>query len=292
MAIQRLPIPALSAVLCFTALTSNAFAQQAQTARPEAAPSATTRTAQTTPQPRETPAAKTRVPQGFSVVLVLGDIQTAAPSDDVPPAARKALTDMRDFLPYKSFKLLDAAWLLCCGNDLRRSGETTTQLLRGPDGQEYELKLTTSRESGGEFVVRFTLFGPSENEAAVASTDGEATTARRLADARDRLTLLQVQLQEARKKFEVGTAPKAEVTKLEMEVRSEQRRIEDLSTRQGRGTGPRAVPSKRAVLDTTFTMDTGETVVVGTSRLRGGAKALIALLTAVPPRGASTTVRD
>ena len=33
-------------------------------------------------------------------------------------------------------------------------------------------------------------------------------------------------------------------------------------------------------------MDVGETVVVGTSRLKGGSKALIALLTAVPPRGA------
>ena len=31
-------------------------------------------------------------------------------------------------------------------------------------------------------------------------------------------------------------------------------------------------------------MNVGETVVVGTSRLKGGSKALIALLTAVPPR--------
>jgi hypothetical protein len=35
-------------------------------------------------------------------------------------------------------------------------------------------------------------------------------------------------------------------------------------------------------------MEIGETVVVGTSRLRGNSKALIALLTAVPPRGASS----
>ena len=37
-----------------------------------------------------------------------------------------------------------------------------------------------------------------------------------------------------------------------------------------------------AIIDTSFTMDVGETVVVGTSRVRGGDKALIALLTAVP----------
>jgi hypothetical protein len=37
------------------------------------------------------------------------------------------------------------------------------------------------------------------------------------------------------------------------------------------------------VIDTSFSMDVGETVVVGTSRLKGD-KALIALLTAIPPR--------
>ena len=42
------------------------------------------------------------------------------------------------------------------------------------------------------------------------------------------------------------------------------------------------------MIDTSFTMDVGETVVVGTSRLAGGDKALIALLTAVP-RNATTT---
>ena len=38
----------------------------------------------------------------------------------------------------------------------------------------------------------------------------------------------------------------------------------------------------RSIMNTSFTMDLGETVVVGTSRLSGNSKALIALLTAVP----------
>jgi hypothetical protein len=262
-------------------------AQQPATPMPTP-PAATTRPAQ--PPPRETAAARARGggPQGFSVVLVLGDIQTAAQTDEVPPAARKALTDMREFLPYKSFRLLDAAWILCCGHDLRRGGsDTTTQMLRGPEGQEYELKLATSREAGGELMVRFTLSGGSELEVAEGSGESEAGLARRIADARERLTFLQLQLQEARKKFEVGTAAKTEVTKLEMQVRSEQRRIDDLTARAGRGSTPRAFHGKRTVLDNTFTMDVGETVVVGTSRQKGGTKALIALLTAVPPRGSS-----
>jgi len=37
----------------------------------------------------------------------------------------------------------------------------------------------------------------------------------------------------------------------------------------------------RRIIDTTFSMDVGETVVVGTSRLGGGDRAIIALLTAV-----------
>jgi len=37
----------------------------------------------------------------------------------------------------------------------------------------------------------------------------------------------------------------------------------------------------RRIIDTSFSMDVGETVVVGTSRLGGGDRAIIALLTAV-----------
>ena len=43
---------------------------------------------------------------------------------------------------------------------------------------------------------------------------------------------------------------------------------------------PTIARGHRALIDTNFTMDIGETVVVGTSRLQGD-KALIALLTAV-----------
>src|SRR5690349_6075594 len=49
-------------------------------------------------------------PQGFSVVLVLGEMTGTGPAESVPPAARKALVDMKDFLPYKSYRLLDSQW--------------------------------------------------------------------------------------------------------------------------------------------------------------------------------------
>ena len=71
--------------------------------------------------------------------------------------------------------------------------------------------------------------------------------------------------------------------KAEIEVKDVERRIADLRMRVERG-GPRAQFARSATIDTSFTMDVGETVVVGTSRMKGGTKALIALLTAVPPR--------
>jgi hypothetical protein len=42
----------------------------------------------------------------------------------------------------------------------------------------------------------------------------------------------------------------------------------------------RYAPGGATLIDTTFTMTLGETVVVGTSRMRGGNRALIVLLTA------------
>jgi hypothetical protein len=65
------------------------------------------------------------------VVLVLGDLQggPAPASEAVPAAAAKALADLKDFLPYKSYRLLDAQWTT--GTD------RVTSSLRGADGKEW-----------------------------------------------------------------------------------------------------------------------------------------------------------
>jgi hypothetical protein len=254
--------------------------------------------------PKETPPpATTRVaaPQGFSVVLVLGDLQASAPTDDVPLAARKALTDMKDFLPFKSYRLLDAAWLMCCGQESRRAAveaqgrrtpvstpsETISQNLRGPDGQEYVLKLSTSRVEGARVFVRFVLESPDEI-AADADVGERAALVRAIMNEESRRALAEKLLLDGRKRLEVGTLSPNEVTRLELEVKNVERRIDELKVRQQRAEREERVaasngPRTRAI-DTSFTMEIGETVVVGTSRLKGGTKALIALLTAVPPR--------
>ncbi len=303
----------LCTLMVAASMATSAMAQQAQQQPPppRAVPS-TTPPADTPPPSASTFAQSRRaLPQGFSVVLVLGDIQGTTTADDVPPAARKALVDMREFLPFKSYKLLDAAWVMCCGQqgsnapvDRRPAAQTgvnvstqmLSQVLRGPEEQEYELKLMTSRADGGRVFVRFTLLGGGRSGEAVAEVASamSRTTVRRIADLTDQRTLLEKQIQEARKKYEVGVAPGSDVAKLEMELRRLDREIADLSARVAEGprgrsmarAGVEPAPAVRgSIIDTSFTMDVGETVVVGTSRLKGGSRALIALLTAVPPRG-------
>ena len=207
---------------------------------------------------------------------------------------------MREFLPFKSYKLLDAAWVLCCGQQTqhagdRRNPEMLSQMLRGPDEQEYELKLTTSRAEGSQVFVKFSLAGSAPKDAAaeaLSTTAYSRTTARRIADLKDRRALLDKQIQDQRKKADVGIAPASEIPKLEVELRQVDREIEDMTARLAEGAArrPTARPAveqaRGSIIDTTFAMNVGETVVVGTSRLKGGSKALIALLTAVPPRTA------
>ena len=114
------------ALTAVAATAAPSLAQQAaparavQTTRPPETPTPTP-PAMTSSQKR--PSERTGLPQGFSVVLVLGDIQGTATPDDVPPAARKALVDMRDFLPFKSYRLLDASWVMCCGQQRMGSGD-------------------------------------------------------------------------------------------------------------------------------------------------------------------------
>ena len=192
--------------------------------------------------------------QGFSVVLVLGDLQSGATPDNVPAAAKKALADMKDFLPYKSYRLLDSEWLLGSTNVATR--------LRGVDDQEYALNLMASapRDGSKGLYVSFQLREAEPARTTATSAEAAVERERRLVE----------QIARARG---TGGQNAGASTGVGAGVGS------------GIGSGVSAGVTPRAsafVISTSFTMDVGETVVVGTSRLRGGDKALIALLTAVP----------
>jgi hypothetical protein len=237
--------------------------------------------AKDSPRQRSAEAAARPVPQGFSVVLVLGEMQGNGSAEGVPPAARKALGDMKDFLPYKGYRLLDTQWTLCCGTS------PTVMRLRGPDEQDYELELIP-RATGADakWYVRFALREPPTGVpgAEVSSTarqPSEVAAQKRAME--DRLRTLRERYSENHPEMQSTRAQIAELEQRTARAAEEKSVAEQRAQREL--TTARALSalrsSDRAIIDTSFTMDIGETVVVGTSRLKGD-KALIALLTAVP----------
>ena len=223
---------------------------------------------------------------GFSVVLVQGD-QQDGPSSDLPPAARAAIADIKDFLPFKSYRLLDSSWTLASN-----AAQDYSSRLRG-GGQDYQVRIGSKVEDATSRVeVKFTLrdagsdqqqpwpFGSTRTH----EQHGDATTRANLAKEEANVASLEAELSVLRENFQ-DSHPK--VQDLRSRIAESRRRIEQLRQQvhanDGR-TGSWYAASQGPLIDTSFTMRLGETVVVGTSRV-GGDKALIALLTAVAGSG-------
>jgi hypothetical protein len=254
------------------ALVATAASASAQTALRLAEP-VEARSGQAAPPPPK--AAEQPAPQGFSVVLVLGENQSASVAENVPPAARKALADMKDFLPYRGYRLLDAQWIL--------GSQRSSSRPRGPDDQEYQLTLKTTQLSGGHVSVTFQM-QESSAISVVTARDADEAAARRAAEMELQTRLGRLQAEAAAMKQRLGEKH-ANVVAVSAEIENLKMRLAEFESGDAR---PRSLFGSRSVIDTTFSMDIGETVVVGTSRMRGGDKALIALLTAVPRGGATT----
>jgi hypothetical protein len=77
--------------------------------------------------------------RGFSVVLVLGDTQGAPAADNAspPPAVRKALADVKDFLPYKGYRVLETGWVA--------GSKGGTSRVHGLDDQEYDIEIIADK---------------------------------------------------------------------------------------------------------------------------------------------------
>ena len=69
----------------------------------------------------------------FQVVLLIAETSGPAVTEGVPPRAQKALVNLREFLPYKSYRLLDLAWL--------RTMRSANATLAGPEGATYRVSL-------------------------------------------------------------------------------------------------------------------------------------------------------
>jgi hypothetical protein len=204
--------------------------------------------------------------QGFSIVLVLGDLQGGPTPDNIPPAARAALGDLKDFLPYKSYRVLDTAWILGSTTQLFRAKSR----LRGADDQTYEVNLTSSpvgAPAPPSLQMKFVM------QDRTSDTFGTSDAAHKEADMKAEI----VRLSASRAALE-KSAQSAENSE---ERRARQAAMRDVTiaidTLQNQ---LQAVTAGQTLIDTSFNMRIGETVVVGTSKVRGD-KALIALLTAV-----------
>lgn len=220
------------------------------------------------------PASAAQGTQGFNVVLVLGDLQGAATPDNIPAAARAALGDLKDFLPYKSYRVLDTAWILGSTTQLFRAKSR----LRGADDQAYEVNLTSSPTGPAatpslqmKFVMQDLTGGDPQRAAEAAQKEAHA-----------RAELLQLTASRAALEKRAQSSDPSESPddrrQRQRAIRDRIRELTMLIDATQNGLEPTTVG--QTVIDTSFNMRLGETVVVGTSRVRGD-KALIALLTAV-----------
>lgn len=107
--------------------------------------------------------------QSFLLTVLAADDRAGASAAGVPEAAQKALRDIRGFLPFKGYRLLDVAWM--------RTTETASAQIGG-DGITYEAQLRFKRvgePAAKELVVEFGLRAevPRDNAPAAAgrSTD-------------------------------------------------------------------------------------------------------------------------
>jgi hypothetical protein len=204
--------------------------------------------------------------QGFSIVLVLGDLQDGGTSDTIPPAARAALGDLRDFLPYRSYRVLDTAWVLASS----ATRQAVSSRLQGPDEQDYQVTLDRMPVGPSQLQVQFNMREPDGNaERRAAIADREAALRADLEQLGASFAALQNQLK------------RAEAGQNRSDIEALRQRLAEteiaMATRQKQA---RYSPGGATLIDTSFTLSLGETVVVGTSRMRGGNKALIVLLTA------------
>ena len=198
------------------------------------------REAQAATSARELAEAVTRLAaertQRFRVVLIVSSTMAEPPADNIPTDARKALEDMKAFLPFKSYRLFGTGEV-----DARR-GEPATLRITGGDSQT--LDVTIAREARPLVYTAEVMRGKIQGN---GNGPMRVTVIRpNTADSRLSLTFM---LRDA----------------------------SDLSP---------SVPGGRAVfegpsINTLVTMDVGETIVVGTSRVKGS-RGLLALLTALP----------
>jgi hypothetical protein len=146
---------------------------------------------------------------GFQIVLLAASVKPGGGGQEVPANVQKALADLKGFLPFKGYEVLDTAWM------------------SGTQDRSIEARLVDRQGAGYQVIMQFHDTGAAADH-----------------------TLF------------------ADVFRLHADPFKPQGSTE---TRPG-----------GALIDTSFGVKEGETLVVGTSKVGGSSEALVVLLTAVP----------
>src|SRR5512139_2632908 len=124
------------ALLALSALGAAAAAAQPA---PTPSPAPVPRSNADAPTPRPQPEARGGdTTYTFQLVLLVAGTEGAEQFENVPANARKALDDVKGFLPYTSYRLLDLAWL--------RSSRTAEAQISGPDGRSLSASIRFNTE--------------------------------------------------------------------------------------------------------------------------------------------------
>jgi hypothetical protein len=178
--------------------------------------------------------------------------------------------------------VLDAQWSSCCsGRQSKIAGRLQGVVgITGPNGvvnlvhRPYVFNITALSTASG-IQTRFVL-ASGDGHSEPHQWDDRAELERMVKNVGDDLATLTARVQETRKRVDVGVASPLELREAENKVTQLRREEEGLQAKLAR----LEARGDSGVMDSSFTMNAGETVVVGTSRL-GGDKALIAIVTAV-----------
>jgi len=90
----------------------------------------------------------------FHILLLVADSNGTGMPEGLPPGAAKALEDLRGFLPYTRYGVVDFAWV--------QTADDAEAALTGPDGLPIEVGLSFENRLGDElYVDAFRLRAPS-----------------------------------------------------------------------------------------------------------------------------------
>ncbi len=85
--------------------------------------------------------------QSFQLLLLAASVRPATGGPEIPEGVRKALTDLRSFLPYKGYQLLDSSWLRATQD------KPTEARIVGREGAGYNLRLRFRTTASEELFV-------------------------------------------------------------------------------------------------------------------------------------------